>query len=286
MRTLAVMLSMVALLLPAKIFGQVRHEFEVASIKPAMPLTPDTNLGMHVDGAQIRVTYFSLKDILAMAYPVRFEQIIGPDWLPSERFDIAAKLPDGATRAQIPEMLQALIQDRFQMKMHRDKKEFPVYSLEFAKGSSTLTEAPPDRDTEPGFATGNMDPKGGAILRYGKESVFAFVDNKIDVKKLPMAIFAEWLSRYMDRPVVDMTGLKGRYDFVLNLSPDDFRAMYLRSAISAGVLVPPQILSTLDGSSLGSLYSALQKFGLKLQPGKASLDVIVIDSIQKKPTEN
>lgn len=112
MKTLAVMLSMVALLLPAAIFGQVRHEFEVASIKPAMPMTPDTILGMHVDGAQIRVTYFSLKDILAMAYPVRFEQIIGPDWLPSERFDVVAKLPDGATRAQIPEMLQALIQDR------------------------------------------------------------------------------------------------------------------------------------------------------------------------------
>jgi uncharacterized protein (TIGR03435 family) len=286
MKKLAVMLSMVALLLPATIFGQVRHEFEVASIKPAMPLTPDTNLGMHVDGAQIRVTYFSLKDILAMAYPVRFEQIIGPDWLPSERFDIAAKLPDGATRAQIPEMLQALIQDRFQMKMHRDKKEFPVYSLEFAKSSSTLTEAPPDPDSEPGFATGNMDPKGGAVLRYGKDSVFAFVDNKIDAKKLPMTIFAEWLSRYMDRPVVDMTGLKGRYDFVLNLSPDDFRAMYLRSAISAGVLVPPQLLITLDSSSLGSFYSALQKIGLKLQPGKASLDVLVIDSIQKKPTEN
>jgi uncharacterized protein (TIGR03435 family) len=286
MKTLAVMLSMVALLLPATIFGQVRHEFEVASIKPAMPLTPDTNLGMHVDGAQIRVTYFSLKDILAMAYPVRFEQIIGPDWLPSERFDIAAKLPDGATRAQIPEMLQALIQDRFQMKMHRDKKEFPVYSLEFAKSSSTLTEAPPDPDSEPGFATGNMDPKGGAVLRYGKDSVFAFVDNKIDAKKLPMTIFAEWLSRYMDRPVVDMTGLKGRYDFVLNLSPDDFRAMYLRSAISAGVPVPPQLLGTLDGSSLGSLYSALQRIGLKLQAGKAPLDVLVIDSIQKKPTEN
>jgi uncharacterized protein (TIGR03435 family) len=183
-------------------------------------------------------------------------------------------------------MLQALIQDRFQMKMHRDKKEFPVYSLEFARSSSTLMEAPPDPDSEPGFATGNMDPKGGAVLRYGKDSVFAFVDNKIDAKKLPMTIFAEWLSRYMDRPVVDMTGLKGRYDFVLNLSPDDFRAMYLRSAISAGVPLPPQLLGTLDGSSLGSLYSALQNIGLKLQPGKAPLDLLVIDSIQKKPTEN
>jgi uncharacterized protein (TIGR03435 family) len=277
---------MVALLFPALTFGQTRQEFEVASIKPAMPLSPETNMGLHVDGAQIRVTYFSLKDILAIAYPVKFEQILGPDWLPSERFDIVAKLPDGATRAEIPEMLQTLIQDRFQMEMHRDKKEFPVYSLEVAKGGSTLKEAPPDPDNEPGFATGNMTPNGGAVLRYGKDSVFEFADNKIDIKKLPVTIFADWLSRYMDRPVVDMTGLRGRYDFVLNLSPEDFRAMYLRSAISAGVLVPAQLLNTLDGASLGSLYAALQRVGLKLQPGKASLDVLVIDSIQKKPTEN
>ena len=285
MKKLAVILSG-ALLIPTLIFSQTRPEFEVASIKPAMPLTPETNMGLHVDGAQIRVTYFSLKDILAMAYPVKFEQILGPDWLPSERFDIAAKLPDGATRAQIPEMLKTLIQDRFQMKMHRDKKEFSVYSLEISKAGPTVTEAPPDPDSEPGFATGNMTPNGGAILRYGKDSFFEFVDNKIDIKKLPMTIFADWLSRYMDRPVVDMTGLKGRYDFVLNLSPEDFRAMYLRSAISAGVLVPPQLLGTLDGASLGSLYAALQKVGLKMQPGKAPLDVLVIDSVQKKPTDN
>jgi uncharacterized protein (TIGR03435 family) len=285
MKVVASSLSILAFLACPLLFAQ-SGEFEVASIRPAMPLTPDTNLGMHVDGAQIRVTYFSLKDLLAMAYPVKFEQILGPEWLPSERFDIVAKLPDGTTRAQIPGMLQTLIRDRFQMKMHRDKKEFPVYSLEVSKSGSTLTEAPPDPDIEPGFATGNMTPDGGAFFNYGKGVVFAFAGNKIECKKLSITLFTDTLSRYMDRPVVDMTGLKGRYDFILNLSPEDFRSMYLRSAISAGVPVPPDLLRMLAGSSFDSLNTALQKIGLRLQSGKALLDVLVIDSIQKKPTDN
>jgi uncharacterized protein (TIGR03435 family) len=286
MKIPAVILLIVALLFPALMFGQTRQEFEVASIKPAKPLTPETNLGLDVDGAQIRVTYFSLKDLLAGAYPVKFEQILGPDWLPSERFDMVAKLPDGATRAQIPGMLQTLIQDRFQMKMHRDKKEFPVYSLEVLKNGSILTEAPPAPDPEPGFGTGNITPEGQAFISYGEGVVFAFADNKIESKKLSMTLFTDTLSRYVDRPVVDMTGLKGRYDFILNLSPEDYRSMYLRSAISAGVPLPPDLLRLLGGTSFDSLHTALQKVGLRLQSGKALLDVLVIDSIQRKPTDN
>jgi uncharacterized protein (TIGR03435 family) len=101
-----------------------------------------------------------------------------------------------------------------------------------------------------------------------------------------MTLFSDTLSRYMDRPVVDVTGLKGRYDFILNLSPEDFRSMYLRSAISAGVPVPPGLLRMLGGTSFDSLHTALQKIGLRLQSGKALLDVLVIDSIQRKPTDN
>jgi len=285
-KALAVILSAAALLFPALMFGQTKQEFEVASIKPAEPLTPQTNLGLHVDGAQIRVTYMSVKDLIGMAYPVKFEQVLGPDWLASERFDIVAKLPDGATRKQVPGMLQTLIEDRFQMKMHRDKKEFPVYSLEVSKNGSTLTGAPPAPDPEPGSATGNMIPPMGAFINYGDWVSFTFGDNKIESKKLSMTLFTDLLSRYMDRPVVDMTGLKGRYDFILNLSPEEFPFMYVRSAISAGVVVPPQVLRQLDTASVDSLYTALQKIGLRLQSGKALLDVLVIDSIQKKPTDN
>jgi len=285
-KALAVILSVAALLFPALMFGQTKQEFEVASIKPAEPLTPQTNLGLHVDGAQIRVTYMSVKDLIGMAYPVKFEQVLGPDWLASERFDIVAKLPDGATRKQIPGMLQTLIEDRFQMKMHRDKKEFPVYSLEVSKNGSTLTGAPPAPDPEPGSATGNMIPPMGAFINYGDGVSFTFADNKIESKKLSMTLFTDLLSRYMDRPVVDMTGLKGRYDFILNLSPEEFPFMYVRSAISAGVVVRPQVLRQLDTASVDSLYTALQKIGLRLQSGKALLDVLVIDSIQKKPTDN
>src|SRR5258708_7908061 len=96
-----------------------RLEFEVASIRPAAAIPEGTGVaGLHMDGAQVRVTYLSLKDYLAMAYQVKLYQVSGPDWLGSERFDIVATLPAGVAPAKIPEMFQALLAERFQVKIH------------------------------------------------------------------------------------------------------------------------------------------------------------------------
>ena len=122
-------------------FAQTRQQFEVASIRPASEQPQaQVAVGLQIDGSQIRITYFSLKDYIGMAYRARPNQIIGPDWLESQRFDIAAKLPEGAKQADVPEMLQALLGERFQMKMHREMKEFPVYRLDVAKTAVKLTE--------------------------------------------------------------------------------------------------------------------------------------------------
>jgi uncharacterized protein (TIGR03435 family) len=97
---------------------------------------------------------------------------------------------------------------------------------------------------------------------------------------------APTLSAFMDRPVVDMTDLKGKYDFVLELSPEDFRAMGIRSAMAAGIALPPQAIQMAEAASGDSLSSALDKLALKLESRKAPLEVIVIDHAEKTPSDN
>jgi uncharacterized protein (TIGR03435 family) len=101
-----------------------------------------------------------------------------------------------------------------------------------------------------------------------------------------MTALADMLARFEDRPVVDMTDLKGNYDFTLECTPEDFRAMMIRSAIAAGVTLPPQALSLLDHASDGSLLDALQTLGLKLEPRKAPVEMLVVDHAEKVPSEN
>src|SRR5262249_11878874 len=122
---------------------------EVASIKPAADAQQaQVAAGLHIDGSQVRITYLSLKDYIGMAYAVRPNQIVGPDWLGSQRFDIAAKIPEGAQQADVPDMLKVLLSDRFQLKTHREMKEFPVYVLEVAKTGAKLTESAADPNAD------------------------------------------------------------------------------------------------------------------------------------------
>ena len=278
-----------AVLVPTLLFGQSRPEFEVASIRPTPPATTQVAAGLKIDGAQIRVTYLSLKDYIGLAYRVRIDQILGPDFLGTERFDVAAKLPDGGKPDQVPEMLQSLLADRFQMEMHREKKEFPVYALVVDKGGLKIKELPPDPDSagDNGFvnvaAGGNST---GVAVDFGKGASFTLGTTRLEVKKLAMPAFADMLTRFLDRPVLDMTELKGNYDLTLDLSPEDRQAMLIRSAVAAGVVLPPQALRLMDLASGDSVANALQRIGLRLEPRKAPLDVVVIDRILKVPTEN
>ncbi len=90
----------------------------------------------------------------------------------------------------------------------------------------------------------------------------------------------------MDRPVVDMTSLRGKYDFVLELSPEDFRAMSIRASISAGVALPPQAIQMAEAASGDSLTNAMEKLGFKLERRNAPMEVLVIDHAEKMPSDN
>jgi len=280
--------TIVLLLLASVAFGQTRKEFEVASIRPVTEQPPNqVRVGVNIDGSQVRVTYLSLKDYISVAYEVRLNQIIGPDWLATERFDIAAKLPEGALQADVPAMLQTLLADRFQMKSHKEKREFPVYALEVAKSGFKLSPVGESEidDTRPLNITAGGSG-AGVMISFGKDSYFALGANGFESKKLSMEIVADMLTRFLDRPVVNMTNLKGTYDINLDLTPEDRTVMLIRSAIAAGVVLPPQALALLDTGSNASLTNALRNIGLTLEARRAPLEVLVVDQMQKTPTEN
>jgi uncharacterized protein (TIGR03435 family) len=283
-----------AILLSFSSFAQAPKaaQFEVASIKPFDRSAQGQVLGgIHIDGAQVRVAGLSLRDLLAQAYRIKATLITGPDWTATERFDISATLPAGSTQAQLPQMFEALLTERFQVKTHRDKKEFPIYALLVSKSGLKMKEAAPDSDAD------RVDPKeargvastavaNGLNVNYGHGSSYTFANNRFDAHKLTMFLFAGNLERFADRQIVDMTGLTGQYDFAFDVTPEDYRAMLMRSAVWAGVNLPPEAMRLLDASSPAALGDALQQVGLRLEARKAPLDVLVIDDALKTPTAN
>jgi uncharacterized protein (TIGR03435 family) len=279
----------------AALSGQnaARPSFEVASIRPS-PGAPQQGVaaGARIDGSQFRASYLTLKDYIGVAYRLKLYQISGPDWVGTDRFEIAASLPEGSLPAQLPSMMQTLLEERFQLKFHREKRDFPVYVLEIAKGGLKMTETPPSPELEkadpraPQAFTGTGSNQGVSI-NLGQGSSFSFSNNKFEAKRLTMGSLAGTLERFLDRPIVDMTDLKGSYDFSVDVTPEDYRAMLIRSAVVAGVVLPPEALRVLDGSSSPeSLFDGLAKLGLRLEARKAPLDAMVIDSALRTPTEN
>ena len=269
-----------------------RPEFEVASIKPTAvtPLGAQVHVGIQIDGAQAHCSYLSLKDYIRIAYQVKDYQITGPDWMASERFDIHAKLPEGG-RGQFREMLQNLLTDRFQIKMHRDSKEFSVYGIVVGKGGLKLKESPLDPATEGDGGVGgvNVSAEGGArgtTVKFGRGAYFSLADNKFEARKLSMELLADSIGRFVERPVVDMTNLQGTYDLTLDFTPEEYRTLLIRMALSAGVNLPPEALKLLEGGSDEALFKGLQAMGLKLESRRAPLEVLAIDSVSKTPIAN
>ena len=271
-----------------------RLEFEVASIRPAPPMDASVKIGMHIDGSQVHFTDMSLRDCMRQAWKLKAYQVVGPDWVAADRWDITAKLPAGATSDQVPAMLQSLLTDRFKLAFHPEKKEFEVYALVTAKGGLRLKETAPDPASDSAAAPAkpamNVTASGsaaGVFVDLGQGSWYSFADNKLTGHKLTMARIADTLSGYMDKAVVDMTGAPANtfYDMSFDITPDDYRTMLIRSAIAAGVSLPPGAERLADLPT-DSLAAAMEGSGLKLDSRKAPLDVMVIDRAEKTPTEN
>jgi uncharacterized protein (TIGR03435 family) len=283
--------------------------FEVASIKLSGPPDPakmmSGRVGMKVDGARVDIGFLSLVNLICTAYNVKAYQVSGPDWMSGQRFDIMAKLPAGASQDQAPEMLQALLAERFKLTIHRASKEIQVYALVVGKNGPKLKESPPDQPAAPA-ADGappstdtslrvSGDPQKGMTISNGLgagtvKMTMANGAMHMESLKMSMPQFAEALSRFLDHPVVDMTAIKGNYQMALDLSMEDL----MNAARSAGVQVPAGAGGMAGrGSAEGasdpsgsSLFNNVQQLGLRLEARKAPVDQIVIDHIEKLPTEN
>jgi uncharacterized protein (TIGR03435 family) len=268
-----------------------KPQFEVASVRPSQPSGPErVDVGLHIDGAQVRIVSLPMRDYIARAYRVKLYQVTGPDWLTSERFDLNAKLPAGSSSEQIPEMLQSLLEERFQIKLHREKKELPVYALTIGKAplkiqeSATGVASDAARKGEVSLAASGS--AAGVSVDLGNGSYYTFNNGKFEIKKVSMDMLARQFERYVDRPIIDVTELKGNYDLAVSVTPEDYQAMLVRAAVNAGMILPPQALRLLDSGSITSLIDGLQQLGLKMDARRAPLDMLVIDQLSKTPTEN
>ena len=284
--------------------------FEAASIRQAESVQAfieqlqsgtSAPLGMMLDGSRMTMTFQSLSEIVRIAFHVKDFQVKGPEWMLADRFDIQAKLPQGATLDQVPQMLQALLVERFKMTTHREKRDLPVYALTVGKGplklipASTEPEKPlPDSSnsmtvgTEDGPMKVVQDGKGGSSIQGGpyagtlNQSVSA-TGAHLELTKTTMARFVDLLSALMDRPVVNMTGLTGSYTISLDVSMEDLRPLINKQAAALGLPLPPSSDASTPGNAV---FAAMEKLGLKLDARKAPVDTIVVDHIEKMPTDN
>jgi uncharacterized protein (TIGR03435 family) len=268
-------------------FGQQppqKTAFEVASIKPSKPQPMGrVMIRMDADAGMLRYSNVSLKDCIRVAYRVKDFQVQGPDWLGSERFDIVAKLPDGSSQDQIPEMLQALLADRFKLALHRETKEHAVYALVAAKDGPKLkpAEVPTGEAARPGGSAAPGAPPRNAMMIQ--------VDGLGAHLKAPsasLANLAEMISRFSERPVVDMTGIQGHYDFDLVFSPETMRGMPAGMRVMAPPGEEARPPSAAPAEPAGSIYDSVRRYGLRLDPRKAPMEVLIVDRIEEVPTEN
>jgi uncharacterized protein (TIGR03435 family) len=280
----------VAFVTAAAAFGQtpaVRPEFEVASVKPSAALVDGQfSIGVHLDGAIFRCNYFSMRNYIMMAYDVKDYQIVAPDWMATDHFDVVAKLPAGVTgEKQHRAMVQSLLEDRFKLVVHRETKDLPSYALVVGKNGLKVKEVPPDPETDDADkgkvdVTATGGGRGGTVVNYGKGSYVTYSLNKLEAKKVTFASLVDTLGRFVDRPIVDMTGLTGRYDFTLEYSVEELRSLVRASGGDASRI------PDLGGDPTISIFSSLEGLGLKLEPRKTSVEVIVVDRAEKTPTAN
>jgi uncharacterized protein (TIGR03435 family) len=256
---------------------------------------------MSIGPARVDIGFLSLGDMIPIACRVKPYQVAGPEWMKTDRWDILAKLPEGASKDQVPEMLQALLADRFKLRVHKETRVQRVLALVVDKPSPLLKEAGPPADAFPADAKGRelastsqgqvresadfrtLTLFGGSL---GPVRVTMLGDEGREVRvelNVTMALLAEMLSSVAERPVVDMTGLVGRYQAPLEMPEGDQKAI-LRFGMGFGKM--PEA----DGPSADrpgdSIFGALKKLGLKLEPRSAPLQMLVVDALEKTPTAN
>jgi len=259
--------------------------FEVASIKPNKSGDGRVMLGMAPTG-RYTATNVPLRLLMQQSYNLQPFQIIGgPSWITSDRFDIIAKAPDGFAPDQFRSMVRALLADRFKLKAHTETREMPIYELVLARADgklgANLTPAKTDCEAMRGRRAGGpppAPPQPGQPIECG----FMIGIGNMNAGGMPLLELARTLSGFVNRIVVDKTGLKGSYDFQITYTPDG-RGNPLGLPPGGAPLGVDAPAGDPNGASI---FTALQEqLGLKLDSQKGPVEVLVIDSVDQ-PTED
>ena len=236
----------------------LQPRFEVASIKPADPAEPV--FGMRIQPGRFSVSNATLEMLIGFAYALPNSQVAGgPNWARSESFtieagvDAATPIPAGnAGVSQIMLMVKSLLAERFQLSSHQETRQLPVYELVVANGGPKLKQSeggrPPSRRIGRGQLTGSM----------------------------PIPLLATSVSQWVDRPVIDKTGLRGNYDVELTYSPDVGQGTRFGAAEADA--------PSANGNA-PSLFSALrEELGLQLKASRGPVQILVIDRVERPDT--
>jgi uncharacterized protein (TIGR03435 family) len=224
--------------------------FEAASIKPNRSSGGASS--SRFTAGQLNMENVSLRKMTLMAYGIpddRTYALAGPDWVGDERFDIVARYPGGTAPEQVRLMLQNMLAERFKLALHRETRQLPEYALTVAKGGSRI------QPTDPGQSGTNGRP------------------GRLEATKITMQKLADFFAKMIGMPVSNETGMNGVYTFTLEWAPDETTRLEPDA--------PPA------PSGKPSLFSALQEqLGLKLEGRKGPVEVLVVDHIDRTPTEN
>jgi bla regulator protein blaR1 len=260
-------------------------EFEVASIKPADPASRNMRIGTG-PGGRFTAEGIPLKLLIEYAYKIHDFQISGPpDWVNSARYNIEAKAESSpedprklsreerdAFEERQRQMIQSLLADRFQLKLHRATKEAPVYALVVGRGGPKLKQA--------------ATPEGGNKGSIGNKALMMMRPGQLTANGVPMSQFADNLSNLVSRVVIDRTELSGTYDLTLTFTPERNGPNPLTGGPGPGPGPEERELLPPPDPNAPDIFTALQEqLGLKLEPQKGPVETLVIDHIER-PSAN
>jgi len=304
-----------ALLCSAAAFSQTTAaklpEFDAASVKPAQPIQTGQRVMIGVRGGpgtddpeHVTFSGSTLMAVITLAYDVKEYQVTGPAWLSSERYEIQAKLPAGATKEQFHLMLQSLLADRFHLTLHHESKEFQGYELVVGKGGSKLKEtsaadtaAAPDAPPS-SLRSGPPNLDGNGFIKLDRPGMVMMMRMNekgamaahMTARAQPVSRVVDSLSNELKRPVIDKTGLTGKYDFTLGYAPENMPAIMKAGGPPppppSGPDAAPGAAASPDDLEPTLTTAVQQQLGLRLDAKKIQVDILVIDRADKTPTEN
>ncbi|MEO8098230.1 MAG: TIGR03435 family protein [Acidobacteriota bacterium] len=289
-------------------------EFDVASVKQSVRPAANTPIMIGparggpgtADPTHIVWNMASLKNVVMAAYDVKNYQVTGPDWLEQERVDLAVVVPEGATKEQVALMWRNLLASRFGMKVHIEQKEFNVDELVVGPRGHKLKESDENNPSPiqfpggPGMPPPPPPPPPPGANEEGKSAqkqpqLMMMISNgpngivgKASGRAQPISGLVQMISQQIGHPVVDKTGLTGKYDFDLEFAPTNLRGPGGEAIRAPGQGPAPGAAPAAAAPDLGlDLGEAVQQqLGLRLVKGKGKLDNVVIDKIERTPTDN